>query len=66
LSHITWVDECYVIGDEDLVKDAKEQMNSRFDCDDNNSLSMGFARLKELEIMYDLLNLFCCKVTRTN
>jgi hypothetical protein len=30
---VTWVDDCCVLGDEDGVKAAKEQMKSRFDCD---------------------------------
>jgi hypothetical protein len=64
---ITWVDDCCVLGDEDGVKSAKEQMKSRFDCDEIGELTEYVGcKIQKLQIMFNLLNLFCCRVMKMN
>jgi len=45
---LTWIDNFLIAGNEDRVKDSKEQINQRFDCDDVGELTNMWAA-KQIE-----------------
>jgi hypothetical protein len=64
---LTWVDDCCLLGDEDGVKAAKEQMKSKFNCDEIGELTEYVCcNIERTSNYLRFTHLFCYKVMRAN